>query len=169
MPKIASPQKMGGCDFKTLRLPKIYKSDIGHTGKVYGMTLRKCIRCGLKDESEFNFRDEKRGLLQYVCRDCQREQMRDRYANNRERQSTRRSQTRASSFIQEYLSDKTCADCGEGNMDILTFDHVRGKKKYNISNMIAKGYNIETIKTELEKTETVCFNCHMRRERKRNR
>ena len=139
------------------------------------MAMRKCIRCGPKDESEFNWRDEKRGLLQYVCRDCQREQMRNRYASNKEnvleinRQSTQKSQMRAASFIQEYLYDKSCADCGEDDMDVLTFDHVRGEKKYSISNMISRGYSIETIKKELEKTETVCFNCHMRRERKRNR
>jgi hypothetical protein len=35
--------------------------------------------------------------------------------------------------------------------------------------MISKGYNVETIKRELEKTEIVCFNCHMRRERKRQK
>lgn len=137
------------------------------------MAMRKCIRCGPKDESEFNLRDEKRGLLQYVCRDCQREQMRDRCASNREnvleinRQSTQKSQIRAASFIPGYLSDKSCVDCGESDMAVLTFDHVRGEKKYNISNMITRGYNVETIKRELEKTETVCFNCHMRREQAR--
>lgn len=35
--------------------------------------MRHCIRCdGWKDESEFNIRDSKRELLQYVCRDCQK-------------------------------------------------------------------------------------------------
>lgn len=118
-------------------------------------------------------RDEKRGLLQYVCRDCQQEQGRDRYASNKERvleinrRSTLKSQVKAAIFIQEYLSDKFCVDCGESDMAVLTFDHVRGEKKHNISNMITKGYNVETIKKELEKTEIVCFNCHMRRERRR--
>lgn len=137
------------------------------------MATRKCIRCGPKDESEFNLRNEKRGLLQYVCRDCQREQMRERYASNKEnvlainRQSTQKSQIRAAAFIQEYLSNKYCLDCGENDINVLTFDHVKGKKKYNIANIISRGYNIETIKSELEKTEIVCFNCHMRRERKK--
>jgi hypothetical protein len=76
---------------------------------------------------------------------------------------------RAAEFIQEYLSDKYCLDCGETDINVLTFDHVTGKKKYNIANMISRGYNIETIKSELAKTEIVCFNCHMRRERKKNR
>src|SRR5689334_15516335 len=94
------------------------------------MAIRKCTRCGLKkDESEFNIMDNKKILLQYVCRECQREQMRERYANNKEnvlainRQSTQKSQMRASAFIQEYLSDKYCLDCGENDINVLTFDH----------------------------------------------
>lgn len=140
------------------------------------MATRKCTRCGLKKyESEFNIMDNKKVLLQYVCRECQREQMRERYASNKEnvlainRQSTQKSQMRAAAFIQEYLSDKYCLDCGENDTNVLTFDHVTGKKKYNIANMVSRGYNIETIKSELEKTEIVCFNCHMRRERKKSR
>jgi hypothetical protein len=118
--------------------------------------------------------DNKKHLLQYVCRECQRKQMQERYANNKEnvlainRQSTQKSQMQAAAFIQEYLSNKYCLDCGENDINVLTFDHVTGKKKYNISTMISRGYNIETIKRELEKTEIVCFNCHMRRERRKN-
>jgi hypothetical protein len=101
--------------------------------------------------------------------------MRDRYASKRQnvlkinRQSTQKLQIRAATFIQEYLSYERCADCGESDMAVLTLDHVRGEKKYNISSMISRGYNIETIKRELEKTQIVCFHCHMRRERKRQK
>jgi len=98
---------------------------------------------------------------------------RDRYANNTERvkeinrAARERSQREVTLFIQEYLSDKACVDCSENDMTVLTFDHVRGEKKYNISNMITKGAAIETIKRKLEKTDVVCFNCHMRREQAR--
>jgi hypothetical protein len=91
----------------------------------------------------------KKILLQYVCRECQREQMRERYANNKEnvlainRQSTQKSQMRASAFIQEYLFDKYCLDCGENDINVLTFDHVTGKKKYNIANMISKATTLK--------------------------
>jgi hypothetical protein len=83
------------------------------------------------------------------------------------RLATEKSQRLAAIFIQEYLSDKGCSDCGEIDITVLTFDHVRGEKKYNISNMITKGLSLRTIQQELEKTEVVCFNCHMRREQKR--
>lgn len=147
---------------------------VGHMGK--DVPMRRCTRCGIiKDSSEFNIRDLKAGLLQYVCRACQRLQMRNRYSSNREkvleinRASTQKSQMQAAIFIRDYLSAKTCVDCGQFDIAVLTFDHVRGEKKYNISNMISRGYSIETIKKELEKTEIVCFNCHMRRERSRQR
>ena len=138
--------------------------------------MKSCIRCGeLKDESHFNIRNTKRNLLQYVCRNCQREQAKARYSSNKEkvleinRLSTQKSQIQAAIFIREYLTDKACIDCSEADIAVLTFDHVRGEKKYNISNMISRGHNIETIKRELQKTEIVCFNCHMRRERKRRK
>ena len=137
--------------------------------------LKRCTRCGnIKDKSEFNIRDLREGHLQYVCRDCQRQQMRDRYASNREKvleinhASTHKSQIQAANFIREYLAEKTCTDCGQSDVAVLTFDHVRGEKKYNISNIVSRGYSIATIKKELEKTEIVCFNCRMRRERKRH-
>ncbi len=37
----------------------------------------------------------------------------------------------------------------------------------NVSDMVAQGYRIESIRRELEKTDVICFNCHMRREQKR--
>ncbi len=137
------------------------------------MTLRKCSRCGWKDESEFNLRDAKKRILQSICRDCRRKLGRVRYANNKKsvleinHRSKQKSQVRAAVFIQEYLSSRSCIDCGESDMTVLTFDHVKGEKKYFISDMITGGYGIKAIQEELEKTEIVCFNCHMRRERRR--
>ena len=136
--------------------------------------MRHCIRCDeWKDESEFNIRNIEKERLQYVCRDCQKEQGRERYANNTDRvkeinkQSRQRLRIQAASYLQEYLSNKACADCGEDDISVLTFDHVRGEKKKNIADLIQGGYSLETLRVELEKTEIVCFNCHMRREQSR--
>jgi hypothetical protein len=73
----------------------------------------------------------------------------------------------ARQFVHGYLSQKLCEDCGERDIAVLTFDHVRGHKKMNVSDMISQGYSIESIRTELEKTVVLCFNCHMKREQKR--
>jgi hypothetical protein len=138
------------------------------------VAMRHCIRCnGWKDESEFNIRNQAKGLLQSVCRNCQQEQGRERYANNTEnvkeinRSARQRAREDAKHFVYKYLLEKACADCGENDLGVLTFDHVIGQKKMNISDMISQGYSIASIQDELDKTEVICFNCHMRREQKR--
>jgi ArsR family metal-binding transcriptional regulator len=78
-----------------------------------------------------------------------------------------RAREAAKHFVYEYLTELSCADCGETDSAVLTFDHVRGEKKMNISDMVQQGYSIGSIQAELEKTDVTCFNCHMRREQKR--
>lgn len=53
-----------------------------------------------------------------------------------------------------------CVDCGNDNDVVLEFDHVRGKKRGNISDMSHQSYSIETIQLEIEKCEVRCANCH---------
>lgn len=132
--------------------------------------MRKCIRCKKeKDESEFNWRSKDR-LLQSVCRDCQQEMAKERYRNDQEnvkeinKTSRQKARDEAERFIYEYLSYSVCMDCGEYDFTVLTFDHVKGKKKMNVSDMVSQGYSLSAIKAEIELCEVVCSNCHMRRE-----
>jgi len=74
---------------------------------------------------------------------------------------------RAKQFVSEYLSQRLCADCGENDVEVLTFDHIRGEKKDNVADLVRQGHSIKMIALEIEKTEVVCFNCHMRREQAR--
>lgn len=69
-------------------------------------------------------------------------------------------------FIDEYFSTHPCVDCGESDREVLTFDHVRGKKRGDVS-VMAKDCAIETIIKEIEKCDVRCWNCHMRIEHKR--
>jgi DNA-binding CsgD family transcriptional regulator len=70
--------------------------------------------------------------------------------------------------IAEYLQDlkgKTpCADCGSTYPYwIMDFDHVRGKKRFNISQYSNKVVSLEIVKEEIAKCEIVCSNCHRHR------
>lgn len=56
-----------------------------------------------------------------------------------------------------------CADCGEANVAVLQFDHVRGKKTNDISSMINNRNSLLTIKKEMLKCDIVCSNCHILR------
>lgn len=63
-------------------------------------------------------------------------------------------------YVQNYLSDHPCVDCGEKNPIVLEFDHITDDKFMNISNMVAKAYSLERIKLEISKCEVRCANCH---------
>jgi ArsR family metal-binding transcriptional regulator len=103
------------------------------------------------------------------------ELVRNRYANNKEtaktinRVSALNAREAAREYVYQYLLENPCGDCGEDNPVVLTFDHVRGEKKLGISDMVGRGWSLETIKAEIRKCEVVCFNCHMRREYNRRR
>lgn len=58
----------------------------------------------------------------------------------------------------EYLSDKSCIDCGINNPILFEFDHVRGVKSFSITKKVSMSF--ETKLKEIEKCEIRCANCH---------
>ena len=67
---------------------------------------------------------------------------------------------RGRDYVENYFATHSCADCGESDPVVLTFDHVRGTKRANVSDMVRDGLGLETIKAEIEKCDVVCYNCH---------
>ena len=128
-----------------------------------------------KPKSEFSLRDNEQGLPQWDCKECRKKRARDRYANNKERVLTinrvsiQNSKEANREYVYEYLSTHPCQDCGQRNPALLTFDHVVGTKRNDISSMVNNGWSLESIQIEISKTEIVCFNCHMMREHRRRR
>lgn len=62
-----------------------------------------------------------------------------------------------------FRNGRRCADCGEKDVLVLEFDHVRGSKVECVSVLVAKSAPLHTVKGELSKCEVVCANCHRRR------
>ena len=62
-----------------------------------------------------------------------------------------------------YLRDHPCVDCEERDPVVLEFDHVRGEKNHTITRMFRYAYAWQTIRTELEKCDVRCANCHRRK------
>ncbi len=61
----------------------------------------------------------------------------------------------------ERLKDNPCTDCRQSfRPEAMEFDHVRGKKKFAISQSPG---DMEAVRRELEKCELVCANCHRQR------
>lgn len=63
-------------------------------------------------------------------------------------------------YVNEYLVGKSCIDCGNSDVRVLEFDHVRGDKLGHISHAIKDAWNLNKLKEELEKCEIRCCNCH---------
>lgn len=61
-----------------------------------------------------------------------------------------------------YLSKHPCVDCGEDDVLVLEFDHVRGKKLYGVASM-KHSHPWKMIAKEIRKCEVRCANCHRRR------
>lgn len=61
--------------------------------------------------------------------------------------------------IHFYLSSHPCVDCGNSDIRVLEFDHVRGEKYENISRMIQSS-PWKAIEAEIAKCEVRCANCH---------
>lgn len=135
--------------------------------------MKVCKKCGLsKDESEFSW--SIRGVKRHsACNRCRTEERMNYYRRNKEkelkykaeRQITKREEARR--FVYTYLCNHPCADCGETDPFVLTFDHVTGTKKMNISQMVNQGYSLDAIQKEISLCVVRCANCHMRIEKQR--
>jgi hypothetical protein len=74
--------------------------------------------------------------------------------------SRKKSVYRNRKFVDEYLKTHHCVDCGNSDVRVLEFDHVRGRKETNVSNIIRNGWKLERLISEIEKCEVRCCNCH---------
>jgi hypothetical protein len=137
------------------------------------MTTKRCSKCGEEhDISKYTW--SIRGIKRHSkCPKCRSEERIDYYNRHKEeelsykypRQVRKREEARA--YIFNYLKQHPCVDCGETDPLVLSFDHVRGTKKMNVSQMVNQGYSLEIIQTEVDKCEVRCMNCHTRIEKKR--
>lgn len=71
-------------------------------------------------------------------------------------------------YLKEFLQKNPCVDCGESDIVVLEFDHVRGEKSGNVSDMANRALSITKIQKEIEKCEIRCANCHRRKTRMRD-
>lgn len=63
-------------------------------------------------------------------------------------------------YVRNYLSTHPCTDCGEGNIIVLEFDHVRGIKIESVSVLAREACSLVRLQEEIDKCEVRCANCH---------
>jgi len=126
--------------------------------------------CGETDSSKFGINRSRRSGYQSQCLECKKKSQKKWYSKNAERHKSnvrRRNQARIEenkTRLLQFLQSHSCVDCGESDPVVLEFDHVSGKKKASISQMVTTdAYSWASIERELAKCEIRCANCHRRR------
>ena len=129
--------------------------------------LLPCHRCGIaKPWTEFPRRGGNSERLQTWCRACFSAYKAERHQLNHEREMKRirrNHKVRVAANrerILEYLLAHPCVDCGQADSRVLDFDHVRGVKIDDVSQMVLRGLSWVVIAAEIEKCEVRCANCH---------
>ena len=63
-------------------------------------------------------------------------------------------------YVDDYLKEHPCIDCGNSDIRVLEFDHVRGDKLGHISHAVKCAWKLTKLKEEIDKCEVRCCNCH---------
>jgi 5-methylcytosine-specific restriction endonuclease McrA len=64
--------------------------------------------------------------------------------------------------IWDHLFAHACVDCGEADLPVLHFDHLRDKVD-DISTMFRRQQSWSAVLAEIAKCEVRCANCHARK------
>ena len=133
------------------------------------MMSKTCAGCGENlPLTEYFFRDKARSRPQAHCKGCTNAYKRQWYRANREHHMEISQAAKGRRIavnvarIRAYLIAHPCVDCGEADPIVLEFDHVRGTKIGNASQMV-RDRPWSAIVSELAKCDVRCANCHRRR------
>lgn len=135
--------------------------------------MNKCIKCNLVKAVD-SFAAGKKGTRRNICKLCRNIYQQQYYKENaaihiaRVGKRNKTIRQKHAALIDAYKR-KPCLDCKQiFPTYVMDFDHVRGEKKYLVSKLRSWHYvNEETIKTEIEKCDIVCANCHRIRTQQR--
>lgn len=131
--------------------------------------MKECCKCKqFKNLTDFgNDRSRKDGKCCY-CLLCARKRDADYYQKNHvsryaQYANHKKIIVEENSFhILNYLKTHPCVDCGERDVLVLEFDHLRDKIR-SISSMVNRGVSWKNLLREIEKCEVRCSNCHARK------
>ncbi len=94
-----------------------------------------CTKCKQERDAEldFSWKYKEHGIRHSRCKYCQSQISKNHYENNKQLY-LERARTREVMVIEdnqrklvEYFSCHPCIDCGQNDIHVLEFDHVRGK------------------------------------------
>jgi hypothetical protein len=128
-----------------------------------------CRVCGLsKANTEFALRSKATGKRHHICRSCRSLYNREWWAKNRVVQMPRIKLSRQMRYreieqrIWDHLFMPPGVDCGQADVAVLHFDHLRDKVN-EISTMFRRQRSWKAVLEEIAKCEVRCANCHARK------
>ncbi len=122
-----------------------------------------------KTSDAFSIRDRASGRRHHICRDCFGVYSRAYYAEHREayrrhrRRNIARYRLRNKYFVIDFLATHPCIDCGEPDVAVLEFDHVLGRKRKAVAQLVLDAVSLNCLKAEIAKCVVRCANCHRRK------
>ena len=127
-----------------------------------------CPRCGVERDAEkdFSWKNKGKGIRQNWCKFCLAEANSRHYQNNKQvylkRALIRNARVNAENKqrLYAYLSSHPCVDCGQTDVRVLEFDHVRGNKSADMAKLLTSAASWSIIQAEISKCEIRCANCH---------
>lgn len=138
-----------------------------------GTIMKVCPGCHTERElTDFVFKNKRRGIRQSRCKFCTRARGVRHYQENKNAYISKARRYDASyrqtvgKYVVDYLMCHPCVDCGNGDIDVLDFDHVRGKKYKEVSLMVKGRFSLEKVRSEISKCEIRCANCHRKRHKR---
>lgn len=95
----------------------------------------------------------------------QKEHARKHYLANKEKMKerakewTKKQIAKNKEYIRNFLLDHPCVNCGNDDIRVLEFDHMRDKVA-DISYATFAGWSTERLQEEIDKCQIRCANCH---------
>ena len=132
--------------------------------------MKICSKCKIQKTKENFWKSNSKDGLYPHCKECDKK--RNYYVKHinkmKKAQRVRSSilRTKNRKLMIEFLSNKKCTDCGESNIEVLEFDHIKGKKKDKVPRILLD-YAWPVVLKEIKKCEIVCSNCHRLRTEQR--
>ncbi len=127
--------------------------------------MKRCCSCGeLKQLEEFVKNRSKKDGIGSSCKVCKRIYDNNYYKENPKYRKDVRKHKEAKVLILKdhvynYLLKHPCIDCGNTDVRVLEFDHVKPKLE-GVAFIVSNGWSIESLKEEIDKCEVRCANCH---------
>lgn len=129
--------------------------------------MKRCPCCGLlKAPTSFSKAGSRYDGLQSECKECKKARDRRYYKTSAARRLDTRKRrdlvwNRNRKIVAKHLLSHPCRDCGETDIRVLEFDHLRNKVA-SISKLIKSATAIKLL-TEMSKCVVRCANCHKRK------